>query len=645
MVQMKSFFDNLFGKKPTPEKTEQPRAQIQRKEFELYQKGDLIGGKYEIQATLGIGGFGIVHLVRVRGTSDLCALKTFRDELLASPAARTAFQKEALVWVGIEEHPNILTARWVDEFSGRLFVQMDYIRPDAAGRVSLSDHLATATGPLDLNQVLEWAIQFCLGMEHAKAHGVECHRDIKPANILIGKNGTLRIADFGLAIAAEKAYQIADAGRQVDVDDQSQDDFSFSVGKGWCGTPGYMAPEIIRCEGASPQSDIYSFGLVLWQMAAGSRVPPFNVGLRGKVADYLRLIYRMQMTEQIPNLSGPLAPIISQCLRFAPSDRFKDVEEIRRELEKIFQNRTGKLFPAPQFSEKTATFWNNKGGSLDAVGQYQEAIKCFRRALEINPHHAIAWSNMGHSLATIGQHEEAIHCFECALKINLRSANAWNNKGISLAALKRHDEAFGCFDQVLEIDPHHAQAWNNKGNQLSALSRHEEAIGHYDQAIAIDSKYAAALRNKGDCLDKLGRHDEAITCYSRAVEIQPNYLNAWLRMAQCVSNLKRHAQAADCLERALELNPKDKLTWNKRGAELWELGQHAAALECYDRAVQIDSSYADAWFNKALAHDVLKQKRRAVAGYQKFTQSSSDRHNQQFHYAISRIRELGREAL
>ncbi len=642
---MKSFFDNFFGKKPLSENIEQPRTQVQRTEFELYQKGDVIGGKYEIQNTLGKGGFGIVHLVRVRGTGDLCALKTFRDELLASPAARIAFQKEALVWVGIEEHPYILTARWVDEFSGRLFVQMDYIRPDTACRVSLNDHLAAATGPLDFNQALEWAIQFCLGMEHAKAHGVECHRDIKPANILIGKSGTLRIADFGLAIAAEKARRTADTRQQVDADDRSQADFNFSVGKGWCGTPGYIAPEVFRCEGASPQSDIYSFGLVLWQMATGSRVPPFDVALRGKVADYLRLVYQQQITEKIPNLNGPLAPIIKQCLRFAPSDRFKDFEEIRRELEKIYQSRTGKVFPAPQFSEKTATFWNNKGGSLHAVGHYQDAIKCFRRALEINPHHAIAWSNMGHSHATIGQHEEAIHCFESALKINLRSANAWNNKGISLAALNRHDEAFGCFDQVLEIDPHHAQAWNNKGNQLSALFRHEEAIRHYDQAIAIDSKYAAAFRNKGDCLDKLGHHDGAINCYSRAVEIQPNYLNAWLRMAQCVSNLKRHAQAADCYERALELNPKDKLTWNKRGAELWEFGQHAAALECYDRAVQIDSSYADAWFNKALAHDVLKQKHRAVASYQKFTQSSSDRHNQHFHYAISRIRELDQEAL
>jgi serine/threonine protein kinase len=187
---MKSFFDNLFGKKKEPRKVEKDvhpvcRNGPQRKEFELYNKGDVIGGKFEVLGTLGKGGFGVVFLVYCGDTHEVCALKTFRDELLADPASREAFKKEALLWVNLEEHPFILAARWVEEAFGRLFVQMDYIAPDAQGRVSLADHLARADGPLDTNQTLKWALQFCLGMEHANSRGIECHRDIKPANILI----------------------------------------------------------------------------------------------------------------------------------------------------------------------------------------------------------------------------------------------------------------------------------------------------------------------------------------------------------------------------------------------------------------------------------------------------------------------------
>jgi serine/threonine protein kinase len=156
---------------------------------------------------VGKGGFGIVYLAYIRQTEEVCALKTFRDELLADAAAREAFKKEALLWVNLEAHPFIVAARWVEEVSGRLFVQMDYMVPDAKGRVSLADYLARAGGPLDAGQALRWAVQFCLGMEHAQARGIKCHRDIKPANILITQDGTLKISDFGLAAAAEVAWR------------------------------------------------------------------------------------------------------------------------------------------------------------------------------------------------------------------------------------------------------------------------------------------------------------------------------------------------------------------------------------------------------------------------------------------------------
>src|ERR1035437_7307769 len=120
MKGMKDFFGSLFGQEQKPRQEAKPVAAVRQEAprqeaAELYKKGDVIGGKYEVRGTLGKGGFGVVYLVYHRQTKHVWALKTFRDELLADAAARAAFKKEALLWVNLEAHPFILAARWVTE--------------------------------------------------------------------------------------------------------------------------------------------------------------------------------------------------------------------------------------------------------------------------------------------------------------------------------------------------------------------------------------------------------------------------------------------------------------------------------------------------------------------------------------------------
>src|SRR5262249_31330927 len=157
--------------------------------------GDIVGGRYAISGLLGKGGFGLVYLARdLRFGDSLCALKTLRSQVLSTEAARDAFKREALVWVGLGSHPHILQLDWVEEISQQLVLRMEYVPPDALGRVTLADHLEKAAGPLDAIQTLQWSIQFCWGMQHAIAHGLKCHRDVKPSNLLIAQNGALQIA-------------------------------------------------------------------------------------------------------------------------------------------------------------------------------------------------------------------------------------------------------------------------------------------------------------------------------------------------------------------------------------------------------------------------------------------------------------------
>jgi tetratricopeptide (TPR) repeat protein len=574
----------------------------------LYQKGDVIGGTFEVLGVLGKGGFGIVYLVRLRETGGVFALKTFRDELLADPAARQAFKKESLLWVNLETHPFVLAARGVQEVYGRLFVMMDYVAPDSHGRVSLGDHVAGDR--LDANQVLAWAIQFCLGMEHAGAQGIQCHRDIKPANILITENRTLKIGDFGLAAGAELAWRES-GGRSGSFAIAGEEcGFGFSLthreGKVRCGTPGYIAPEVYRYEQADVRSDIYSFGLVLWQMAVGSRVPPFMVSWRSDAESFLRAIYEQQMAGRVPQVEGPLGPVIEGCIRPAPSERYGSFTQLRWALERIWERRTGRKFEIPQVGQQTAGFWSNKGASLYGLSRYEEAIGCFDKALEIQPRNAGAWSNKGIALAALRQHEQAIGCFDQALTIDPRDAYAWSNKGNVLQALRRHEEAIRCFDKALEIQPRDEVAWGNKGIALDALGLYLEAIVCYDSALTIDPRLGPTWNNKGNALKALGQHQEAIRCYDK-----------WLAM-----------------------DPRISIAWNNKGTALHALGRHEQAIACYDKALAIDPSHANAWYNKALSEDQLRHWREAASSYRKVIEFAPPHYAQQIAHARQRIFQL-----
>jgi serine/threonine protein kinase len=536
-----------------------------------YRKGDRIGEDLVVCGTLGKGGFGIVYLVCDRW-NKLSALKTFRDELLGDASSREAFKQEALVWVNVDSHPHILKARFIFAFAGRLFVHMDYIPPDDQGRVNLGDHLAVARRPLPIEQASEWALQFCLGMEHINSRGITCHRDIKPSNILIARDGKLKITDFGLAAAIENAATIQGASHKPSVNLRAAGQFSFSLvqthGRRVCGTPGYIAPEVYRGEGTSIRSDVYSFGCVLWQMATGCLVPPFVAACCGEVNAFLREIYECQMKHQAPSVDSAFMPVLSKCLERDPERRFRNFADVRFELERVFRKR-GQINVQPlQTKEDTAAIWHDKGASLQALRRHEEAIKCFDKALAENSLLtpsilcskagclndmrryqealrcceniftasattidrldkvsnqkilALAWFEKGRSLMRLGQSQEALNCFDGALLIEPQLAVAWGNKAYTYINLEKYEEALRCIDRALAINPRQVILWSKKADLLSiALGQREEALRAYAQALAIDPLHAMSWKGKAMTEDVMGRYGDAQQSYRKFIEL------------------------------------------------------------------------------------------------------------------------------
>jgi serine/threonine protein kinase len=478
-----------------------------------YKKRDFIGQKYEVHGILGIGGFGVVYLVYSRELGGVCALKTFKDEYLADQEVRKRFHKEASVWVELGRHPYLVRALAVDEVSGRLYVATEYIAPNEEGLNSLEGYLQRR--PPDLAQSLRWAIQICHGMEYAYTKGVRAHRDLKPANIMIAQDKTAKITDFGLAgvLSESPAMRAAGGGAQPG---RSGSSGQTMPGTGF-GTPTHMSPEQFdNAVGCDERSDIYSFGIVLYQMATGGRLP----FLAPMGADW-QAMRRLHCESPVPPLDSPLFPIIQRCLEKSPEKRYQTFKAVRDNLEPLLQHQTGEVIIPPEPKELEAWEWTNKGYSLENLGRHEEAIRCCDKALEFDPRLAAAWTNKGNSLNSLGCYEEAIPCFDKALEIDPRDADGWTNKGTSLGSLGRYEEAIPCFDKALEIDPRHVKAWTNKGASLHRLGRYEEAIPCFDKALEIDPRHVNAWTNKALAEDDLGQWREAARSYQQFLALAP----------------------------------------------------------------------------------------------------------------------------
>jgi serine/threonine protein kinase len=512
--------DPIVAPKPTPEQN--------LKSGSTYKKGDFIGQRYEVYGVLGKGGFGVVYLVYSHAEQKVYALKTFRDEYLANQEIRTRFRKEASVWIELGSHPYLVRAYLVDEASGRIFIAMEYIAPNEKEYNSLEDYLQWR--PPDLGQSLYWAIQICHGMEYAYSKGVRAHRDLKPANIMISQDKTAKITDFGLAsvFSSSSAIRTTSWGNQPGKVGYSG---MTMLGKGF-GTPSYMPPEQFdNAAGCDERSDIYSFGVILFQLASAGRLP-FSIATPiDPKGDYVAAIWqefgRLHSQAAIPRLESPLMPIIEKCLAKRPNDRYVSFSELRMQLERLLKENTGRTFHLPEQANVTALDLCLKAYSLNRLGRFQEALENYDTALACVPGHPYPLRGKAAALGHLGRDEESLECYDQVTKIDPTDTIAWAGKGVALAQMGRRADGLVCLNRALEIGPPDADTLCRKANILSDLGRYEEAIVCAEQAIKLVPRHANALCEKGRGLHALGRLPEAAKYYDQALQIDPYLPVAW----------------------------------------------------------------------------------------------------------------------
>ena len=264
-------------------------------------------GNYKILSKIGEGGMGAVYLARDLTLEREVALKIIAPRLAKNPKLMARFKIEAVAQARLT-HPNVVTIYSFEQVGDLYFIVMEYV--DGKSLKSM-----IKAGELDLKKSLDIFNQILSGVSFAHSRGV-IHRDIKPANILITKTGIAKIGDFGIA-KLEGVEGLTKAGTSL-------------------GTPLYSAPEQILGRKVDHRADIYSLGVVLFEMLTGR--PPF-VSETG--SDYEIQKAHIEKKPPRPSSLNPEIPpildrIILKCLEKEPSRRFSSVDELRRAIEQAF---------------------------------------------------------------------------------------------------------------------------------------------------------------------------------------------------------------------------------------------------------------------------------------------------------------------
>ncbi|MDT0350025.1 protein kinase domain-containing protein [Pseudonocardia charpentierae] len=341
----------------------------------MWSPGDVVLGVYEVRDVVSTGGMGLVYRVWHRQWEMELAVKTPREELVASPADAERFEAEAEAWVGLGAHPHVVTCAYVRRVDGTPRVFAEWVDGGSLAEAVRDRALYRGDHRSAVRRILDLAIQCAWGLEHAHGRGV-VHQDVKPANVMLDRGGAAKVTDFGLANG-----RVPGGGREPLVTVNGM-------------TVEYCSPEQARGERLGPATDVWSWAVSVFEMFAGR--PPVMFG-PAAAAEFAEFLGTGADDPAVPPMPPGLVDLLRRCLAEDPGDRPTTFGAIADDLADVYRGTVFEPYPRhrPDEAPLLADALSNRALSLMDLGHADRADQFWEEALRVDPYHPHATYNRG----------------------------------------------------------------------------------------------------------------------------------------------------------------------------------------------------------------------------------------------------------
>jgi tetratricopeptide (TPR) repeat protein len=556
-------------------------------------------GRYELLEQVGRGGMGVVYRAVDPAIGRTVAIKTIvlDDGTPASSELRTRLLRESQAG-GQLTHPNIVAVYDVSEQGNTAYIVMEYV----VGR-TLDRAMANEPSVRLPNEALRIIRECANALDYAHSRGV-VHRDVKPANIMLQSDGTVKIADFGIAKAAQFT-QLTQSAMIL-------------------GSPQYMAPEQWKGEAVTGRTDQYALAAVAYGLLTGHR--PFEGETMASLAAKALYEDPPAATSLNPALPPALDSVFHKALSKSPAARFESCSQFAGALRTACEKTVTAAFaapPAPAVSRRPV--WQVAAIGAVVIAAVAGGTWVYQRSSSTQVEIAY-WNSIKDSKSNApfdaylrrypeGQFAGLAQAQLDALKqppttqphVTPPPVEAKTPAKVNPSRLpgkSRGDSEQPPTRPVTKPNPPPVADPYGEADALLKRGAYAEALPYFGQAIALKPDYRSYFGRAG-AYQRLERLEPAIADYTQAIRLNPSSAMAYHERAVCLAQVSQDDRALADYNKALELAPTYALSWNGRGVIHLRRREYEKAVADFTEAIRLRPTYDQPYKNRAAAKKAL----------------------------------------